>query len=237
MHAKLFTEPITSLLAYYRAELVEHPLFVAAKRGTIPIEVLKEFAFHQFSDSVLWIPMLAQMKSKAVRSRRLRDAIADNIACEAGLHGTSHVVLAVELMRSLAVEHIPRGDTFTRITTEWLSGEFARFTEPEVAGWLLVAETLVPVMFAAMQPCFERVAGCATAYFTEHIAVDADEHATWMAEAVDDIIALYGTRSVAAIAAGMQDAWDETLEIPDALWARHHAVVRDAPLAASPVPE
>src|SRR5258706_9804640 len=157
MHAKLFTEPITSLLAYYRAELEQHPLLLAAKRGDIPIEVLKEFAFHQFSDSVLWIPMLAQMKSKAIRSRRLRQAITDNIACEAGLNGTSHVVLAVELMRSLDVEHIPRGDTFTRITTEWLSGEFARFTEPEVAGWLLVAETLVPVMFAAVKPCFERL--------------------------------------------------------------------------------
>src|SRR3989442_11057807 len=34
-HAKVFTEPITSLLAYYRTELVHHPLLTAAQRGEL----------------------------------------------------------------------------------------------------------------------------------------------------------------------------------------------------------
>lgn len=216
MHLKQYTEPIFSTLSDYRARLIEHPFLVALDH---PVPILHEFAFHQYSDSILWIPMLAQMRGKALRSRRLRDAIADNIAHEAGLHATSHVQLAVELMRSLGVTRLDALPTsvFARSAELWLSDAFARFAEPEIAGFLLVAETLVPVMFAALEPSFRRL-GCDTRYFTEHIAVDADEHATWMAEAVEDILDIYGPSAAPAIAAGMADGWDETIEIPDELW-------------------
>ena len=213
MHALVYTEPITSLLAYYRTELVQHPLFTAAQQGELSKATLERFAFHQYSDSITWIPMLAQMKAKAVRSCRLRQAIADNIACEAGLHGTSHVVLAVELMRSLGITRVT-GEPFVRLASEWLTEQL---TEPQIAGWLLVAESLVPVMFGCVLPSFQRL-GCDTTYFAEHIHVDDEEHATWMAEAVDDVIALYGTRAVADVIAGMHDGWQETMEVPDALW-------------------
>jgi hypothetical protein len=217
-HHKHLTEPIYSTLDRYRAELVEHPLLVAAKAGQIERPTLIRFAYYQYADSITWIPMLAQMKDKALRSRRLRTAIADNIAHEAGLGGTSHVTLAARLMRSLGVRALAELPTDGLASTAglWLTDAFAEMTEPMLAGWLLTAETLVPIMFAIVAPLF---AGADTTYFTEHVAVDSDEHARWMAEAVDEVVELYGAACVPEMLVGMADAWAETREDPDALWS------------------
>lgn len=219
LHLKQYTEPIFNRLADYRDQLTEHPYLVAATAGRLSRDTLEQFAFHQYSDSILWIPMLAQMKSMARRSRRLRQAIEDNIAHEAGLHATSHVALAVDMMRSLGVRSLDAMpvDTFARSATLWLTDAFADQTEAEVAGFLLTAETLVPQMFAALEPSFTAL-GCDTTYFREHISVDSDEHATWMAEAVSDVVTIYGESCVDQIVAGMADAWQETREVPDTLW-------------------
>jgi hypothetical protein len=213
------TEPISALLDEYCASFSDHPLFLAAGESRIPPAILREFAFYQYADSILWIPMLALMKSKATRSQRLRRAIEENIACEAGLGNTSHVHLAANLMRSLSifgVESFPV-ETFERSASLWLSRDFAEFSEPEIAGWLLVAETLVPIMFARMKDAFARLEGCDTTYFSEHVSVDSDEHSTWMREAVDDVIELYGSDGAARAMTGMKDAWLESLEVPDRL--------------------
>jgi pyrroloquinoline quinone (PQQ) biosynthesis protein C len=217
---KQFTEPITATLDRYRAALAQHPLLVAAHAGQIERETLLQFAYYQYADSITWIPMLAQMKSMALRSPRLRRAVEDNIGHEAGLGDrTSHVALAAALMRSLGVRDLAPFPTseLGRTASMWLSDAFARTTEPALAGWLLVAETLVPQLFAALRPCFAALAGADTRYFDEHIAVDTDEHATWMAEAVAEILTLYGPACVPEILAGMADAWTETCEDPDAL--------------------
>jgi pyrroloquinoline quinone (PQQ) biosynthesis protein C len=216
LHLKQYTEPIFSRLDEYRARLIEHPFLTALDH---PVPILHEFAFHQYADSILWIPMLAQMRGKALRSRRLRDAIADNIAHEAGLHAVSHVQLAVDLMRGLGITRLDALPTrvLAHSAQLWISDEFSTLAEPELAGWLLVAETLVPVMFAAIEPQFARL-GCDTRYFREHVSVDTDEHANWMAEAVEDVLDIYGPSAAPAIAAGMADAWDETREVPDELW-------------------
>jgi len=218
LHAKQETEPIFTTLDRYRAELLEHPLLVAARTGQIERTILLQFAFYQYSDSITWIPMLAQMKSKALRSRRLRAAIEDNIGHEAGLGGISHVTLAAQLMRSLGVRTLAAypTDGFGRTAQLWLSDDFVEMSEPALAGWLLTAETLVPEMFAVMKPCFDDIAD--TTYFTHHIAVDSDEHSAWMAEAVDEVVSLYGPSCVPLVLDGMADAWTETLEDPDALW-------------------
>lgn len=221
MFANPETEPIVQRLAAYREALLGHPLVTAARAGAIPPDVLHELAFHQYSDSILWIPMLAQMKSKASRSRRLRQAIEDNIAHEAGLGGVSHVELARRMMRSLGRRDL-RGlptTTFATTASMWLSDGFAREGEPEVAGFLYVAESLVPLLFAELAPCFGALA-CDTTYFTEHVRVDADEHAGWMADAIAEVLALYGPDARDAILEGMRDAWEETLEAPDQLAAR-----------------
>src|SRR5687767_14412774 len=70
-------QPIFDLLENYRHELARHPLLEAARRSELSTEILLELAFYQYSDSILWIPMLAQMKEMAVRSKRLRAAIED----------------------------------------------------------------------------------------------------------------------------------------------------------------
>lgn len=223
IHFHQLTEPIFSQLERYRTELVEHPLLRAGSQGALDDTTLHQFAFHQYSDSITWIPMLAQMKTLATRSQRLQAAIRDNIAHEAGLDGTSHVTLAVELMRSMGLtrlESFPT-TTFADTATLWLSDAFVHCPEPAIAGWLLAAETLVPMMFAAVKPSFDRIAN--TRYFSVHIAVDADEHATWMAEAVDEVVSLYGPDSVSLVIAGMADAWAETIEVPDALWRQQCA--------------
>src|SRR5262245_59926056 len=182
------TERIFKLLRRYCAEFAEHPLLRDADENTIPLWLLREFAFHQYSDSILWIPMLALMKSKAVRSSRLRRAIEENICCEAGLGTTAHVQLAGNLLRSLdiiSVESFPTA-SYAESANWWLSSDFAELNEPAIAGWLLVAETLVPIMFARMKGCFDRIDGCDTAYLAEHVTVDTDEHSAWMAEAVEE---------------------------------------------------
>jgi hypothetical protein len=104
VHLKQYTEPIFATLADYRARLIEHPFLVALDH---PAYLLHEFAFYQYADSILWIPMLAQMRGKA-----------------------------------------PWGvlEASARL---WISDAFAAMTEPEVAGFLLAAETLVPVMAEA----------------------------------------------------------------------------------------
>ena len=257
-------QPVFDLLTSYRTELAQHPLMEAARRGELPTEILLELAFYQYSDSILWIPMLAQMKEMAVRSKRLRTAIEDNIAHEAGIGGTSHVTLAVQsalargrgsmlgldanemrrraddaldrvgladrrdatlavqMMRSLGVRDLEAfsTSTFTKSATLWLTDEFVRQPEPEVAGWLLVAESLVPLMFAEVAPCFAAIGGD-TRYFTQHVAVDSDEHAKWMTEAVADVLQIYGAETAREqVLAGMRDAWQETIEVPDHLWRR-----------------
>lgn len=143
-HAKQETEPIFATLERYRTELLEHPLLVAARTGQLERTTLLQFAFYQYSDSITWIPMLAQMKSRALRSRRLRAAIEDNIGHEAGIGGTSHVTLAAQLMRSLGVRGLAGfpTDGFGRTAQLWLSDEFVEMPEPALAGWLLTAETL-----------------------------------------------------------------------------------------------
>jgi pyrroloquinoline quinone (PQQ) biosynthesis protein C len=222
---KIETEPIVTIaerLDLFRATLIQHPLLIAAEKGELPRETLLEFAYHQYSDSILWIPMLAQMRSRVSRSRRLQSAIEDNIAHEAGLGAESHVSMAARMMRSLGVRSLEPFSselrrTFERSASLWLSDEFADFAEPEVAGFLLTAETLVPLMFAAMVSSFEAI-GCDATYFREHVAVDGDEHARWMAEATADVVALYGDECIPAVLDGMDDAWDETREVPDVLW-------------------
>jgi pyrroloquinoline quinone (PQQ) biosynthesis protein C len=221
MH-KQFTEPIFAQLAAYRAGLLEHPLLCAARDGELPEPILQEFAWHQYSDSILWIPMLAQMKSRAERSRRLRRAIDENIAHEAGLEGEAHVALAVAMMRSLGLTNpttlaaLPR-ETLAESAALWVSDEFADFGEPAIAGFLLAAETLVPILFASVVPSFDRV-GCDTRYLHVHVDVDSSEHAEWMREAVLEVTEIYGSGCVPEVLEGMEDAWEETRAIPDRLW-------------------
>jgi pyrroloquinoline quinone (PQQ) biosynthesis protein C len=217
----LYNNFIFSQLAIYQEKFNIHPLFQEAKYGKLSASILKEFALYQYSDSILWVPMLSLMKSKVRRSDRFRRAIEDNIRCETGIGNVSHITLARDLMRSLGVEALSHDHLcfLQESINFWLSDDFARFTEPMVVGWLLVAETLVPQMFSKMLPCFEEL-GCDVIYFKEHISVDVDEHSQWMSESVQDVLSLYGPESASEILQGMEEAWEETVEIPERLYQK-----------------
>jgi hypothetical protein len=217
LHLKQYTEPIFDQLAAYRDRLTEHPLLVAARSDELPESLLHTFAIHQLGDSILWIPMLAHMHDK-VRAPRLRRAIADNIAHEAGLAATSHVTLALAMVRSLGITRLDTfsTDVFARTVEPWLADDFE---EPAIAGWLLVAEALVPILFAAVLPSFTRL-GADTRYFAEHVVIDADEHARWMAEAVDELVETCGATPILD---GMAEAWVDTCDVPDQLWRQRCA--------------
>lgn len=212
------TEPIINKLTTYCSEFKAHSFFKAAAENKIPQSILNKFAFYQYSDSILWIPMLALMKEKVIKSSRLRKAIEENIKHEAGVGGISHVTLAKNLMRSMKLTKLQDFpiSTFAKSAQLWLSKDFDEFAEPEIGGWLLTAETLVPLMFRLMLPAFQNK-GYDNTYFSEHISVDGDEHSQWMLESVDEIIGLYGQSSVPQVLAGMEDAWLETLEVPNQL--------------------
>jgi hypothetical protein len=210
---------IEALLADYRLKFLRHPFFAAAHHAKLPRKTLVEFAFHQYSDSILWVPRLSLMKSK-VTAPRLARALHENIAHETGLDGPSHIALARAMLRSLGVRSLaafPRG-TFSGTAAMWLSDDFESFDEAEIAGWLLIAETLVPLMFERMLDAM-RATGCDTAYFEQHIAVDGDEHSQWMHESIAEILARAGANGTAAhaVEAGMADAFEEAVQVPDRL--------------------
>jgi len=209
------TEPIQSKLTKSINTFLQHPLF---NKPRLPLPILQEFAFHQYSDSILWVPMLSLMLSK-VRAPRLKRALQENISHETGLHGSSHIELARKMMRSLGLTNLDKFpiSTYSNSAQMWLSNDFDSFSEPEIAGWLLVAETLVPLMFKKMLQHFVLAPGCDTAYFSEHVAVDGDEHSRWMLEAATEIAELGGSVAVSQIMAGMDDAYEETVSIPNKL--------------------
>ncbi|HTR53107.1 MAG TPA: hypothetical protein VMJ10_20570 [Kofleriaceae bacterium] len=65
----------------------------------------------------------------------------------------------------------------------------SRWSEPDTAGWLLVAETLVPVTFGAL--------------------------AAATARSVEDMLAIFGPYAAPVVEAGMIEAWLEMRELLD----------------------
>ena len=92
------------------------------------------------------------------------------------------------------------------------------FSEEQIAGWLMAAETLVPVFFALFRPAFVRFPNVDMRYLDEHITVDADEHAQWMNEAV--LALLRDESSYEQILAGIDIGGRVTLSIPDLIYAK-----------------
>lgn len=92
-------------------------------------------------------------------------------------------------------------------------------TEAEMSGWLLAAETLVPVFFGIFRPAFAQIHGVDLRYLDEHISVDADEHSQWMNEAVQELL-VKDKSSFEQILNGIRIGGRLTVSIPDVLYAR-----------------
>jgi hypothetical protein len=91
-------------------------------------------------------------------------------------------------------------------------------SEEQIAGFNLVSEALVPHLFRMALPAFQRIPSVDTQYLTDHITVDADDHAADMIEAVESLLQEGG--SLGSVLEGMYLSGRTLLSIPDALYAK-----------------
>jgi hypothetical protein len=212
---------IRSLLDSYTDQMRTHPLQTVFTQPDAPRSLVEEFASIQYVDSVLWVPMLAVMKDR-VRNTKLYEALKDNLLCEAGATHESHVMLCQRFIKSIGIS--PFYGNFHEYShlashpVEMMNG-VSGMNEEQIAGFNLVSEALVPYLFKMVLAAFKRVPGADTTYLTDHIDVDADDHARAMIEAVEDLVA--EGASVGAILEGMHLSARTALSIPDALYAKY----------------
>ena len=113
------------------------------------------------------------------------------------------------MARSLGISRLDAfpTDVITQTIELYLSEDL---DEPAIAGWLLVAESLVPILFDAVIPAFAR-AGADTTYLSarrdrRRRACHLDDYARRSRRLAPD-----GSESIAV---GMAEAWDETIRVP-----------------------
>ena len=204
----------------YAEKLATHPIAELCRRGEVPRRELDEFVRAQYADSTRWVPMLSQMKD-VVTEPRLVKALIENIECETGCYGMAHTTLAKNFAESIGVSPSfvdTRGFAPIAVHGMEIMNAIASMSEPMICGWLMVAEALVPVLFQVFRPAFERMPSADLEYFDEHIRVDSDEHAEWMAEAAEALL----TRSdcYAELMLGIDIGARVTFSVPDAVYAR-----------------
>lgn len=212
---------VHSLLNLYIDQMRTHPLQTVFTQAGTPRSLVEEFASIQYVDSVLWVPMLAVMKDRA-KNPKLYDALKDNLLCEAGATHESHVTLCQKFIKSIGIS--PFYGNFHEYShlashpVEMMNG-VSGMSEEQIAGYNLVSEALVPYLFKMVLAAFKRIPEADTTYLTDHINVDADDHAQAMIEAVEDVIHTGG--SVGSILEGMHLSARTALSIPDALYAKY----------------
>ena len=220
----LSREAIVDLLERYLEQMKSHPLGEVLRASDVPRSLLVEFAGIQYVDSVLWVPMLAIMKDRA-QNERLVSALRDNLLCEAGASAQSHIVLCQEFIRSVGVSPI-FGDfqAYSAAASHavTLMNGVSGMDEGQIAGFNLVSEAIVPHLFRLVLGAFSRLPESKVRYLTDHITVDADDHAKDMMEAVESLLAADETGEVAGrILEGMHLSGRTALSVPDALYAKY----------------
>jgi len=181
--------------------------------------LLCEFALTQWGDSVVWVPMLATMRDR-VNNPRLRQALDANLRCEAGVDALrSHVTLCRQFVMSLGLQPglIPSRTRLGGYASA-MTDITPLLTEPQIAGWILASESLVPALFTSVIDQF-RQAGADIAYLVEHISVDDEEHAQWMREASIELISTGGGPAFGQILFGARLAARATISVLDTLYA------------------
>jgi pyrroloquinoline quinone (PQQ) biosynthesis protein C len=211
---------ILLLMESYVQQMRTHPLQLVFRDPSVPRQLVLDFAGIQYADSVLWVPMLAIMKDRA-QHPTLVQALLDNLMCEAGAHHESHVMLCQRFLKSLGVSpyfgDYRQYSDLARHPIEIMNG-VSGMSECQIAGFNLMSEAMVPHLFKMALPAFQRIPGADCQYLTDHISVDADDHAAAMIRAVQDLI-LSGS-SVGEILEGMHLSGRTSLSIPDALYAQ-----------------
>ncbi len=145
-----------------------------------------------YADGVWWVSGLRYMLKRA-RNKRFIQALSDNLACETGYSGGSaHMVLLDDFIESICLK-IDMNDPIYRDATKRAQQEnlmLKKATEPQKAGFMLATEHIFPKMLQVIRPAvLDHYPKAIMNYIDEHIEVDADEHAIWMQESVEQIIA------------------------------------------------
>ena len=216
-----FQTILQSTLESYEKQLINHPLSLLIKKEGLDLETLREIAGLQYVDSVLWVPMLALMKDR-VQNPKLKEALLDNLLCEAGATHTSHVTLCLEFIESLGVS--PYYGDFSKLSSLGtqpveMMNSVTGLNEGEIAGWILASEFLVPPLFKALRPAFARIPGVKLRYLEDHIVVDSDEHAQWMFDSCLDLSK--EGKFEDDILSGLHMGGRTALSVPDAVYAKH----------------
>lgn len=220
-NAQQLIAAIDKEIASYAERLKNHPIKSLLVEGSVPRNVLQEFAATQYRECLLWVPMLALMKDHA-QHKRLRRALRANMLCEAGASATSHVELCRRFVESMGIktnskEFYGLGANLAITFEEF--GYITTIGEAETAGWILVAEELTAVSFALFLNGFQQIPGVDLQYLTEHVTVDCDEHAKWMREGVEEILS-HNPADFDEIMTGIHAGAHAVLRIPDVLYAK-----------------
>lgn len=219
-----FAKLLDDVIDEYQKQLSGHPIAKLVGDDRVPDSILREFAIFQFVDGVLWIPMLAMMKDR-VSNKRLKLALTENILCEAGAEGVSHVERCRSFIKSLDL------NPFTPEIYEYVSAAWKMllpvdgWSEPYIAGRMLAAEALVPTLFRIFSEGFRRKQSVDMTYIDEHIVVDADEHSQWMRESALEILQ-QDPNALEEILKGIHESAAATLAVPDDLYNKTRAMKR-----------
>ena len=213
------TEKVEHALAFYQRQMRRHPLKGLIAENLVSHELGKEFMKLQYIDSTLWVPMLAIMKDR-VFNPTLKKALTDNLLCEAGARHTSHVTLCAEFLISGGIDPY-FGDLYhysplAKHPTE-IMNSVIRMNESQIAGWIMIAEMIVPDLFMLFRPLLFEM-NVNLRYIDEHITVDGDEHGEWMFRAVEDLLKKGATEQ--DILDGIHLGGRVALSVPDALYAK-----------------
>lgn len=216
---RLALEKVEAALVHYQEQMRQHGLGKLISEGRVPVEIGLEFMKLQYVDSTLWVPMLALMKDR-VKHPTLKKAITDNLLCEAGAKHTSHVTICAEFLISKGIDPY-FGDLYhysplAKHPTE-IMNSVVRMSEAEIAGWIMIAETIVPDLFRLVHPLLKGM-NANMYYIDEHITVDADEHGEWMMRSIRELIQ-DGT-PIEEILHGLHLGGRVALSVPDALYAK-----------------
>lgn len=212
-------ERVEKALTHYQQQMRDHGLGRLIKQGRTKDETGLEFMKLQYIDSTLWVPMLAIMKDR-VNHPVLKKALTDNLLCEAGARHTSHVTLCAEFLISKGIDPY-FGDLYhysplAKHPTE-IMNSVIRMTEGEIAGWIMIAETIVPDLFRLVHPMLKKL-GANMHYIDEHITVDGDEHGEWMMRSIRELLEDGG--SAEEVLHGLHLGGRVALSVPDALYAK-----------------
>ena len=202
---RLALEQVETALIHYQEQMQKHGLGKLIAQGRVSANIGLEFMKLQYIDSTLWVPMLAIMKDR-VKHPTLKKALTDNLLCEAGAKHTSHVTLCAEFLISKGIDPY-FGDLYhysplAKHPTE-IMNSVIRMSEAEIAGWIMIAETIVPDLFRLVHPL---------------LTVDGEEHGEWMMRSIRELIQ-DGT-PVEEILHGLHLGGRVALAVPDALYAK-----------------